>query len=130
LKPVVSYSLIEAMTTPMFASRRDDGSAQAAAVFHASLEEARDAVQQAIEEWNETLEGIDTTADLASEPPIVSSVEGFRVVFQIQPGSRLWKDWAVGSCQRHQQPTRYGLFRGVLRRCSWPHARDKPAGSL
>ena len=59
------------------------------------MEEARGAIEQALAEWNQLLEGIDTAADLAIEPQIASSEEGFRVVFQIRPGSRLWKDWAV-----------------------------------
>ena len=41
------------------------------------------------------VEGIEVSAHLATGPRIISSDEGFRVVFEIRSGSRLWKDWAV-----------------------------------
>jgi hypothetical protein len=65
-----------------------------AAVFRTSLEESRDAVDEALTEWRETL-GTDVLLDFSSDPRIVTSDEGFRVVFKIQPGSRFWRDWAV-----------------------------------
>lgn len=41
------------------------------------------------------VEGTDVFTDLLSEPRIVASDEGFRVVFEIRPGSQHWKGWAV-----------------------------------
>jgi len=83
------------MTSQRFPARRADGSAEVAAVFRTSLEESRDAVDGALAEWKGTIEGLDALEDLSSEPRVIASDEGFRVVFEIQPGSRFWKDLAV-----------------------------------
>lgn len=85
------------MTTQSFPARRDDGSAEVAAVFRSSLDDARDAVGRAFSGWHEMLDEntIDITVDLAREPHVTASREGFRVVFEIRPGSRRWRDWAV-----------------------------------
>ncbi|MGH9286234.1 MAG: hypothetical protein ACRD0M_11270 [Acidimicrobiales bacterium] len=83
------------MTRQLFPPRREDGSAEVAADFRASLEDARSAVDGSVAERHRLLEGVDTSPDLGDEPRIAPSAEGFRVLFKIRPGSRRWRDWAV-----------------------------------
>jgi hypothetical protein len=64
-------------------------------MFREPLDDSRHAIDQAMVAWHSTLEGVDMSTDLAGEPYITNSDEGFRVVFHIRPGSRLWRDWAV-----------------------------------
>lgn len=52
------------------------------------MDEVSFAVADAVAEWRAMLERVDLTADLASDPRIVSTEAGFRVVFDIRPGSR------------------------------------------
>lgn len=107
------------MTTQLFPARREDGSAEVAAVFHRSLDESRTAIEQALQEWRTELEsvGVDILADLVTEPQVTASDEGFRVVFRIRAGSWLWKDWAVslvGSLSSRLGPDSFiGFFDGV-----------------
>ena len=83
------------MTEVLFPSRRTDGSAEVAAVFSASLDQFREAVDGALASWRELVRDTDAFADLSNEPRVVASDEGFRVVFEIRPGSQHWKGWAV-----------------------------------
>lgn len=83
------------MTGALFPSRRPDGSAEVAAVFRGSLGEYGEAIDSALASWRELVEGTDAFTDLSSEPRIIASDEGFRVVFEIRPGSQHWKGWAV-----------------------------------
>jgi hypothetical protein len=111
---------MQIMTTQRFPSRREDGSAEVAAVFREPLEESRRAIDQAMAEWHRTLEGIDPSADLAGEPQIASSNEGFRIVFHIRPASRMGRDWAVAlvdSVSNHLGPRSFvGFFDAVAGR--------------
>jgi hypothetical protein len=105
------------MTTQRFPSRRPDGSAEVAGIFRSSLEDSRQAIDRGVAEWHESLQGIDTSPDLASEPQIVPFDEGFRIVFQIRPGSRLWRDWAValiGNISNHLKPDSFAGFFDVV----------------
>jgi hypothetical protein len=58
------------MTTQLFPARREDGSAEVAAVFHRPLDESQTAIEQALQEWRTLLEGVgvDVLADLVTEP--------------------------------------------------------------
>lgn len=115
------------MTTQLFPARREDGTAEVAAVFHRPLDESHAAIEQALQEWRTLLEGVgvDFLADLFAEPRVTASDEGFRVIFQIRPGSRLWKDWAVKlvSSLASQLPR---LIHRLLRWCSGSNAPSKP----
>lgn len=79
----------------VFPQRRSDGSATVAAVFDKPLGEVVDEVDLAFAEWRNALSHVDMAEDLAAEPVARPSDEEFRVVFEIRPDSRLWRDWAV-----------------------------------
>lgn len=83
------------MSTQLFPARRDDGSAEVAAVFAKPFDQAQVAITAALADWRELVEGTNVFEDLDGEPRFESSEEGFRIVFEIQPGSTHWKGWAV-----------------------------------
>jgi hypothetical protein len=83
------------MTDQRFPTRREDGSAEVAAVFAASLDQSQEAVDDALSAWRELVQDTDVFRELSAEPRVVSSEEGFRVVFDIRSGSQHWKGWAV-----------------------------------
>lgn len=77
-----------------FPRRRSDGSANVAAVFRVASYDTSD-LDHAFREWHETLSHVDMSPDLASDPAVISTGDGFDIEFEIRPGSRLWRDWAV-----------------------------------
>ena len=83
------------MTEALFPTRRPDGSAEVAAVFKGPLDRAQEGVDLALESWRELVANTDVFSDLAAEPRVIASDEGFRVIFEIRTGSQHWKGWAV-----------------------------------
>ena len=83
------------MTEELFPSRRRDGSAEVAAVFSVPFDQVQEAVDGALAVWLELVQDTDVLDDLSRVPRVVASDLGFRVVFDIRPGSQHWKGWAV-----------------------------------
>lgn len=95
-----------------FPEPRSDGSATVVAVFREPLTSVTDEVRFAFADWRESLSQVDIAKDLAAEPVARASEEGFRVVFEIRPGSRLWRDWTVGLVSALQGRLGKGAFAG------------------
>lgn len=95
-----------------FPQRRSDGSATVSAVFREPLDRVTEDVDIAFADWRQALSHVDITLDLAVEPVARSSKEGFRVVFEVQPGSRQWRDWAVALVSALRRRLGEGSFSG------------------
>jgi hypothetical protein len=98
----------------VFPERRRDGSATVAAIFREPLIEVVDEVDLAFNDWRNALSHVDMTQDLAAEPMARPSDEGFRIVFEIRPGSRLWRDWAVALVSALRTRLGTGSFAGFF----------------
>lgn len=118
----------------IFPQRRSDGSATVAAVFGQPLGAVVDEVDLAFAEWRDALSNVDMAEDLAAEPVARPSDEGFRVVFEIRPDSRLWRDWAVALVSALRARLGPGSFVGFFddvsgrmhRAALWDQASDEP----
>lgn len=84
----------------------------------------------AFADWRNALSTVDMAEDLAAEPVSSPSDEGFRVVFEIRPGSRLWRDWAVALVSALRARLGPGCFLGffddVSGRMHHAALRDQP----
>ena len=98
----------------VFPQHRSDGSATVAAVFREPLSGVVDEVELAFADWRNVLSHVDITLDLAEEPVARQSDEGFRIVFEIRPGSRLWRDWAVSLVNAVRTRLGAGSFAGFF----------------
>jgi hypothetical protein len=112
--------ILRSVSTQRFPSRRQDGTAEVAAVFREPLDESKSVIDQALAEWHGDLKEVDMSVDLVGEPEVISSVEGLRIVFHIKPDSRLWRDWVValvGRVSNHFGPSSFvGFFDAVAGR--------------
>ncbi len=98
------------MTVQTFPKRRDDGTATVVAIFKGVSPVSE--VDDALAAWRETLAGVDMTEDLAGDPTVRETNDGFEIQFEIQPQSRYWRDWVVALISAIRERLGDGVFEG------------------